>query len=174
MSPPDDGGAPVRVAPYLIRPARLEDVDALVAIENAAFDPAHYGGLQMTARSFRHHVRSKNFLLVAVQNTPEATVAGYALGFVKKGVPYVRFYSLAVGAEHGGRGAAWRLFEAIENAARDGGFRGVRLEIREDNDRLLARYKRQGYEVFAREADFYSDHAGAIKMVKDFVPAVLG
>ncbi|MGD9739651.1 MAG: GNAT family N-acetyltransferase [Bauldia sp.] len=162
-----------RKPPYIIRPARPEDVPALVAIENAAFDPAHYGGLQMTARSFLRHARGNNILLVAVQNTPEAPVAGYALGFVKTGSPYVRFYSLAVGAEHGGRGAAWRLFEAIEQTARERGYRGVRLEIREDNDRLLARYRRQGYEVFARVPDYYSDGAGAIRMIKDFVPAVL-
>jgi len=159
---------PEKKPPYLIRPARPEDVPALVAIENAAFDPAHYGGLQMTARSFLRHARGKNLLLVAVQNTPEATIAGYALGFVKTGSPYVRFYSLAVGAEHGGRGAAWRLFEGIEAGARERGMRGVRLEIREDNDRLLARYQRQGYEVFDRVSDYYSDHAGAIRMVKNF------
>lgn len=163
-----------RKPPYLIRPARPEDVPALVEIEKAAFDPAHYGGLQMTARSFLRHAKGKNILLVAVQNTPAAPIAGYALGLVKKGSPYVRFYSLAVSAEHGGRGAGWRLFEGIENAGRERGYRGVRLEIREDNERLLARYRRQGYEVFGREADYYSDGAGAIRMIKDFAPALLG
>ena len=168
-----DAAAADRKPPYLIRPARPGDVPALVAIENAAFDPAHYGGLRMTARSFLRHAAGKNILLVAVQNTPAAPVAGYGLGLVKKGSPYVRFYSLAVGAGHGGRGAGWRLFEGIENAARERGYRGVRLEIREDNDRLLARYRRQGYDVFARVADYYSDGAGAIRMIKDFVPAGL-
>jgi ribosomal protein S18 acetylase RimI-like enzyme len=160
-----------RAAPYLIRRARIEDVPALIAIEKAAFDPATYGGLLLNAQSFRRHIRGRNFVLVATQNTPEAPVAGYALGFVKAGSPYVRFVSLAVLPEHGGRGAGWRLFEGIERAAKDNGYRGVRLEIREDNDRLLARYHRAGYREFARVPDYYSDGAAAIRMIKDFEPA---
>ena len=155
-------------APYLIRPAGIEDVARLAEIEEIAFDPKAYGGFLMDARAFRRQVGGRNFLLVAVQNIPGGEVAGYALGLVRKDSPYVRFVSLAVAPEHGGRGAAWRLFDAIERAAKDNGYRGVRLEIREDNDRLLARYERAGYEEFARVPDYYSDGAAAIRMVKDF------
>ncbi|MCW5712896.1 MAG: GNAT family N-acetyltransferase [Bauldia sp.] len=163
--------SPAREAPYIIREARLEDVPALVAIETAAFDPAAYGeGFTMNARSFRRHVKRDSILLVAEQNGGDHAIAGYALGWVKKTSPYVRFTSLAVLAEHGGRGAAWRLFEGIEKEAQRRGLRGVRLEIREDNVRLLARYKRQGYEVFKMVPHYYSDGAGAIRMIKDFSP----
>jgi len=163
---------PAREAPYIIRDARLEDVPALAAIEKAAFDPSAYGeGFTMNARAFRHHVKGDSILLVAEQNSGDHAVAGYALGWVKKTSPYVRFTSLAVLPEHGGRGAAWRLFEGIEKEAQRRGLRGVRLEIREDNVRLLARYKRQGYAVFRTVPDYYSDGAGAIRMIKDFSPA---
>ena len=157
--------------PYLIRPARIEDVARLAEIEKIAFDPASYGGFLMDARAFRRQIGRRNFLLVAEQNVPGGEVAGYALGLVRKNSPYVRFVSLAVLPEHGGRGAAWRLFDAIERAGRDNGYRGVRLEIREDNTRLLARYERAGYHEFARVTDYYSDGADAIRMVKDFAPA---
>ena len=158
---------PVREAPYLIRPATADDAAALAEIERVAFDPTTYGGFLMNARAFRRHAASSNILLVAVANTPGGAVAGYALGFVKAGSPYVRFVSLAVGPEHGGRGAAWRLFAALEQTAKERDLRGVRLEIREDNHRLLARYRRQGYEVFATVPQYYSDGAAAIRMVKD-------
>ncbi len=161
---------PAREAPYLIRRARIEDVPALAAIEKAAFDPATYGGLMMDDRAFRRHVGGKNVLLVAVPNTPEAPIAGYALGLVKRGSPYIRFVSLAVLPEHGGRGAGWRLFDGIEKAARENGYRGVRLEIREDNTRLLARYQRAGYRVFTTVPGYYSDGAGAIRMIRDLSP----
>ena len=144
----------------------------MAAIELAAFDKATYGGLLMNARAFRRHIGSANFLLVAVTNDDAMEVAGYALGLVRKGSPYVRFVSLAVLPEHGGRGAAWRLFDAIEEAANSGGYRGVRLEIRADNARLLARYLRDGYRDFARVPDYYSDGAAAIRMVKDLQPAL--
>lgn len=160
-----------RDAPYIIRDARLADVPALVAIETAAFDPSAYGeGFTMNARSFRRHVENNSILLVAEQNGGDHAIAGYALGWVKATSPYVRFTSLAVLPEHGGRGAAWRLFEGIEKEAQRRGLRGVRLEIREDNVRLLARYRRQGYEVFTTVPDYYSDGAGAIRMIKDFAP----
>lgn len=159
-----------REAPYRIRPARSEDVAALVAIEEAAFDPTTYGGFLMNARDFRRHISNQNILLVAEQANDERTVAGYALGFVRKDSPYVRFLSLAVGPEHGGRGAAWRLFAELEKVGKERGLKGVRLEIREDNTRLLARYERQGYKVFAKEKAYYSDGAAAIRMFRDFPP----
>jgi ribosomal protein S18 acetylase RimI-like enzyme len=157
-----------RQPPYRIRPARAEDVPRLAAIEERAFDPAIYGGFLMDARAFRRQVGTRNFLLVAEQNIPGGEVAGYALGLVRQNSTYVRFVSLAVLPDHGGRGAAWRLFDGIEQAARDNGYRGVRLEIREDNSRLQARYRRGGYREFARVPDYYSDGAAAIRMVKDF------
>ena len=160
-----------RTPPYLIRPARREDVAALAAIEVAAFDKATYGGLLMSARAFRRQVDSANYLLVAVTNDDAAKTAGYALGLVRKDSPYVRFVSLAVLPEHGGKGAAWRLFDAVEEAAGAGGYRGVRLEIRADNTRLLARYLRDGYREFARVPDYDSDGVAAIRMVKDLQPA---
>lgn len=157
-----------RPPPYLIRSARKEDVPALAAIEQTAFDPTIYGGFLMNARAFRRQVEGPSFLLVAVTNDAEERVVGYALGLVRCDSPYVRFVSLAVLPEHGGRGAAWRLFDGIEDAALAGGYRGVRLEIRADNSRLLARYQRDGYREFARVSDYYSDGAAAIRMVKDF------
>ncbi len=163
-----------RPAPYLVRPAKIGDVARLAAIEQASFDPTTYGGMLMDASAFRRHVLGHNFLFVAVPNEPGAEVCGYALGFVRRDSPYVRFVSLAVLPEHGGRGAAWRLFDAIEAAAREHGYRGVRLEIRDDNTRLLARYRRDGYRVFANVPGYYSDGAGAIRMVRDFGPAESG
>jgi ribosomal protein S18 acetylase RimI-like enzyme len=160
-----------RHPPYRIRPARAEDVPRLAEIEETAFDPAIYGGLLMDAQAFRRQIETRNFLLVAEQNVRGGEVAGYALGLVRRNSPYVRFVSLAVLPDHGGRGAAWRLFDGIEQAARDNGYRGVRLEIREDNSRLQARYQRSGYREFARVPDYYSDGAAAIRMVKDFTPS---
>ncbi len=152
---------------YTIRPAVPEDADALAAIENVAFEPALYGDSLMSRRSFLHHIRSgRNALLVAVDED-DGSVAGYALGMVKAGSPYIRFYSLAIFPKHNGRGAGTLLFEAIEDFARRKGLRGVRLEVREDNDRLIRRYLRLGYRVFATVPDYYSDGAGATRMVRD-------
>jgi len=127
--------------------------------------------MMLNERSFRRHAAGPNVLLVAEDLTREgAPACGYALGFVKRGSPYVRFVSLAILPEHGGRGAGRLLFEGIEDFARESGRRGVRLEIREDNTRLLQRYLRLGYTTFETIADYYPDHAAAVRMVKDLAP----
>ena len=153
---------------YRIRPARPEDVDQLAEIERLAFDPAKYGGLLMSKRSFLSHINGgMNPLIVAEDLDAEGALAGYALGFVRRGSPYLRFVSLALSPKHNARGAAGKLFQAIEDHARERGYRGVRLEVREDNHRLIKRYVEAGYRVFATVPDYYSDGAGATRMVRD-------
>ena len=135
-------------------------------IETVAFDPALYAGSTMSRQSFAGHIRAGSNPLFVV-NQPPAPACGYALGFVRAGSPYVRFYSLAILPEHAGKGAGKLLFQAIETFARREGYRGVRLEIRADNKRLLERYLGLGYRVFADLPAYYADGCGAIRMVRD-------
>ena len=150
---------------FIVRDARAEDAAALAAIERAAFDPAHYGNMLLTKRSFAGHIEGgRNAVPVAV--AADGTVFGYALGFVKKGSPYVRFASLAVLPAYEGRGAGTALLDAVEDFARRRQLKGVRLEVREDNQRLLDRYGRRGYEVFTRVPDYYQDGAAAVRLAR--------
>ena len=148
-------------AAYVIRPATLDDLPALVGIERASFGEADYAGMIMDARNFRAHVGKANILLVLVPKEKGEQPVGYALGFVKRGSPYVRFYSLAVRPEHRGAGAGSLLFRAMEAAARERGYRGMRLEVRESNQHLVDRYGRYGYAPFVRVPDYYPDGTAA-------------
>ncbi len=135
-------------------------------IEAVAFDPALYAGSTMSRQSFAGHIRAgRNPLFVAVQAPSPA--CGYSLGFVRSDSPYVRFYSLAILPEHAGLGAGRELFQAIEKFARAEGYRGVRLEIRADNKRLLERYLGLGYRIFDEVPAYYADGCAAIRMVRD-------
>jgi ribosomal protein S18 acetylase RimI-like enzyme len=156
-----------RTPRYRIRPAVEADARALAAVEQAAFDPARYGGMMINARSFRDHARGPNILLVAADREVSGAVIGYALGFVRRTTPYIRFVSLAVLPEHGGLGAGRLLFEALERAARRQGARGVRLEVRADNRRLLDRYQSIGYRIFQEVPSYYPDGCPAVRLVKD-------
>ena len=150
-----------------IEPAVPGDLDRLVAIENAAFDPALYK--PMSRRQFRFHLASERTILLVARDAT-GTAMGYALGLCSRATNYVRFYSLAVDPHtQGGRvGAA--LFPALEEAARMRGSRGVQCEIRADNAKLLSRYIALGYVPYRRVADFYPDGASCIKMKRDFSP----
>lgn len=155
-------------AHYRIRRARLADLDALMAIETAAFDAARYAGSTMSRKSFAGHIAvGRNPLFVSIESAGKTPACGYSLGFVRQDSPYVRFYSLAILPEHAGKGAGRLLFEAIENFARRNRYRGVRLEIRADNRRLLDRYMGIGYRVFAEIPKYYVDGCAAIRMVRD-------
>ncbi len=155
--------------PYRIRRGRLDDAAALEEIERAAFSDPGYAGMEMSRRRFLEHLRARgNPLFVAVEGEGAAeSIRGYALGFVRKDTPYVRFVSLAIKPEDAGKGAGRLLFEAIEDYARDNGYRGVRLEIRADNDRLLSRYTGIGYRVFSTVPGYYPDGCAALRMVRD-------
>lgn len=121
----------------------------------------------MSRRSFASHVQAgRNPLFVAVEKNRPA--CGYALGFVRTDSPYVRFYSLAILPEHAGQGAGRLLFQAMERFARRNGFRGMRLEVRADNNRLLDRYIGLGYRVFEKMGGYYADGCAAVRMVRDF------
>jgi ribosomal protein S18 acetylase RimI-like enzyme len=145
----------------------VADVDALVAIEAQAFDPALYAGSTMSRRSFAAHIGAgRNPLYVAVERN--APACGYALGFVRASSLYLRFYSLAILPEHAGRGAGRLLFQAMERFAQVHGSRGMRLEVRADNERLRDRYLGLGYRVVDEVAGYYADGCAAIRMVRDF------
>lgn len=123
----------------------------------------------MTRRRFAAHIRAgRNPLLVAVEkNQPPC---GYALGLVREGSPFLRFYSLAILPEHAGKGAGRLLFQAMERFARRRGFRGMRLEVRADNTRLMHRYLGLGYRIFDEVAGYYADGCAAVRMVREFSP----
>jgi [ribosomal protein S18]-alanine N-acetyltransferase len=151
-----------------VETAGLADLDALVAVETRAFDPALY--TQMTRRQFRHHIESDTAVFLLWRDT-SGTAVGYALGFAKSNMGYLRLYSLAVDPAYQGGRVGADLFVAFESAARQQGLRGVQLEIREDNHRLHERYLRLGYKAYRSVPDYYPDGAGCIKLKHDFQAA---
>ena len=145
-----------------------EDLDRLVAIETGAFDPRIY--TQMTRRQLRRHIASGNAVFLVARDRSGMAI-GYALGFIKRNNACLRLYSLAVEPTHQGGRVGAELFPAIERIALERGLRGVQLEIREDNSKLLDRYSRLGYRPYRTVPDYYPDGAGCIKLKADLAPA---
>ena len=145
----------------MLRLATSEDLDALLAIENAMFDSALYDRLTEEALAKLLHKASTALYVWEA----DGRVVGYALGIVvaKK---RIWFNSLAVLREYQSTEAAKRLFAAIEVHALTHGLDTVILEIREDNRALLRRYKGMGYCEWKRLPGYYPDGTGAIRMLK--------
>ncbi len=142
-----------------LRPARASDVDALLAIENAAFSTD-----RLQRSSFRRLIeRDTAETLVA---EVEGKVAGYAMVLFRTGSGVARLYSIACAPQFSGHGIGRGLLEAAEDAAFDHGRMLLRLEVREDNPRAIRIYEQSGYRRIGMEADYYADGAAAFRYEK--------
>lgn len=145
-----------------LRRGTERDLERLVAIEAACFDPSRYA--PMSRRQFRHHLSSSNAIVIVAED--DAGVAqGYALGLLHARRKAIRFYSLAVApdAQRGDLGRV--LFESIEAEARGLGL-AVQCEVRSDNEKLKDRYTRLGYVPYRTVEGYYPDGASCIKYVR--------
>lgn len=144
--------------PVAIRPARLADLDALVALEHAAFATD-----RAERRAIRHAIRSASMtLLVAVvREESEAGGAEILVGAAtierRRTSRIARLSSLAVAPARAGLGLGRGLLEAAEADARSHGCARLRLEVRADNGSGIRLYERGGYARTGTKPDYYED-----------------
>lgn len=137
-----------------VRPARIADLEALLALEQASFS-----GDRMSRRQYRYHLNNRNArVLVAVHADH---LQGSALLLFRHGSRAARLYSLAVDAQARGHGIGRILLQACEHAARAHGCTHLRLEVRVDNHAAIALYMRAGFQCLRLRSGYYEDGADA-------------
>lgn len=142
-----------------IRRATLDDVAALVGIEDASFP-----GDRLDRRRFRYLLEhAHGALLVDAQDD---ALHGYVLLLFRANSTIARLYSIAVHPDCQGRGVASTLVDAAETQARRHGHTCLRLEIRADNAASLALFRGRGYREFGRHAVYYHDGMDALRLQK--------
>jgi ribosomal protein S18 acetylase RimI-like enzyme len=154
---------PVPPPEWAIRPARVEDLDVLLALENRCFEHD-----RLSRRSFRHFLSSDTASCLVAERTGE--LLGYALVLFHGRTALARLYSMAVAPEHQGQGLGRVLLEAAETAALDGGTAVMRLEVHPQNFAAIALYRRAGYLEFGVYRGFYEDDSDALRMQHVLVP----
>jgi ribosomal protein S18 acetylase RimI-like enzyme len=142
-----------------VRPARLGDLAALLAMEQAVFTVDH-----LSRRSFRRFLVSPGATFLVAEESGK--LAGYALVLYPPRSKLARLYSIAVAPHSGQRGVGPLLLAAAEEAARKRRRRAMRLEVHEHNTRAIARYEKSGYRLFGRHRDYYDDHGDALRFEK--------
>lgn len=143
----------------LIRAAKLEDLDALTALENQSFDTD-----RLSRRSFRHWITTDHSeLLVAEVN---GILAAYVLIFYYPGTRLARVYSLAVAKNMRAKGLARRLLQEGERASRESGRLYLRLEVSVDNSSAIRLYESLGFHKFGLYHDYYENHGDALRYQK--------
>jgi ribosomal protein S18 acetylase RimI-like enzyme len=155
---------------FLVRPACAEDLDALVALENASFP-----GDRLTRRQFRYMLaRAQAALLVATMPAAPAEGPARALGYVlvlfNRATSVARLYSIAVAASARGQGVGRGLVTAAERATWDAERAYLRLEIRRDNLASQRLFEGLGYRRFGVLSDYYDDHMEALRYEKQLSP----
>lgn len=142
-----------------IRHATADDVDALLALEEATFTTDRISRAQ-----WRRHVASRS-ASVLVHGTSTGIDAA-AVVFYRRNSRSARLYSLAVHAHTRGSGLGSAMLAAIEADARARGCTVLQLEVNIANAAAIALYERRDYARLARLPHFYEDGADAWRYAK--------
>jgi ribosomal-protein-alanine acetyltransferase len=146
-------------ADIVIRAAELPDLEAIHALELAAFATD-----RLSRRALRRFILAAHRPLIVAKFG--AALAGYALLAIREYGRTARIYSLAVDPRHGRRGVGRALLQACERYARGHGRAALRLEVRYDNAAAIALYEKLGYRQFGRYPGYYADGAEALRFEK--------
>lgn len=147
------------LGPAHIRQANLQDLEALVELENISFSTD-----KLSRRSFRHWLTSEHCALLVSE--VESKIAGYILIIYHPGTRLARIYSLAVLPDFRKLGLAKALIQAGETTAEADGRLSIRLEVSVDNTAAIKLYESLGYQKFGIYRDYYEDHKDALRYQK--------
>lgn len=138
-----------------IRPARSDDIDGLLIIEQRCFNVDYYAFYTFDRRDFELYLEDPEVLfLVAVL---DGRIAGYILGPVEtwRTPPAAHIDSIAVQPEKQHEGIGSGLIEAFMQEVHRLGGRTVTLEVAPANAVGLAFFARYGFRKIHRLRNYY-------------------
>ncbi|EIJ44329.1 acetyltransferase [Beggiatoa alba B18LD] len=147
----------------MIRPAHLDDIEALLVIENLCFNTN-----RLSRRNFRY-LLSKAHAHTIVDEEAGA-IRGYTMLLLSHGTSMARLYSLAVHPDYRQQGVAQVLLTAAEDIALSHECVSLRLETRGDNMAMQHLVKKNEYKYFEEVSDYYEDHMLALRFEKFLAP----
>ncbi|MDQ3139199.1 MAG: GNAT family N-acetyltransferase [Pseudomonadota bacterium] len=145
---------PTIPAPAAIRDAGGEDLDAVMAIITAAFEPT-YG--EAWTRSQCAGILPMAGVSLRLAMNGDGMVAGFALLRVIADEAELLLIAVDPAVQHHGVGAA--LVDDFVLLAASRGARRLHLEVREGNSAILL-YERAGFSLVGRRRDYYRGSDG--------------
>ncbi len=149
-------------APAALRPMREEDLDAVFAVEIAAYP------FPWTMGIFRDCLRA-DYPAWVLQD--EDGIVGYFLLSLAAGEAHV--LNICIAPTLQGRGHGRRLLRALLQIARGRGAERVFLEVRPSNRGAIELYHQEGFNEIGRRPRYYPSHEGredALVMAIELLP----
>ncbi|MBN9605922.1 MAG: ribosomal protein S18-alanine N-acetyltransferase [Actinomycetales bacterium] len=148
-----------------MRPAGVEDLDAIDALERRLFPEDAWARETIAAELEGPH----GYYLVAEERPAGdgiAAVLGYAGLLAPRGSGQGDVQTLAVVPEARGRGLGRALLRALLAEAAERGADQVFLEVRADNDVAQSLYTAEGFTAIGRRPRYYRGGVDAIVMAR--------
>lgn len=141
-------------------PATLDDLDALVSLENELFTSD-----RIPRRQYRYLLTRANAISFKIEQH-DRLVASLVL-LRRKNSSKLRIYSLAVARQAQRLGFARLLVAHAEQLARDNRFKTLTLEVCEDNESAIRLYLAAGFHQHGTKPEYYQDGCTALLLKKD-------
>jgi ribosomal-protein-alanine N-acetyltransferase len=140
------------------RSASVDDLPALMALEEGAFGPRRW-----TKEFVRHLMEDPQVHTLVVE---DGGLIAYTMYSTSPAYETVELLSLAVSPKRRRQGLGRWLMDLMEKMARDDGAQTIMLCVRPDNREAIDLYLSRGYKVLARCDRYYEDGSDADMMVK--------
>lgn len=141
----------------IISAARVDDLDAVLALEEAGFEPGERWSRESWLAELEHPER-----LVLVRHDARGLVVGVAtFSLVEDMSDLLR---VVVAPDSRGRGIGGSLVRAGMDWAKAVGARRMLLEVRPENAPALRTYEKLGFTALNRRQDYYGTGADALVM----------
>jgi len=132
----------------IIRPAALDDVPAIIALERQAASAAHW-----TPERYQTRVDERHVWLA--ESADQAEVCGFICAQVISGEWEIE--NIVVEERFRRRGIAGELLRALIQEARSAGGSVVLLEVRESNSAARTLYAKHGFREVGRRRAYYRE-----------------
>jgi ribosomal-protein-alanine acetyltransferase len=139
-----------------LRPATVDDVPALAALEHKLFGPEGWSADATTEEL----TSSDRGAVVACD--ADGSVVGYAV--VRRSDDLLDLHRIAVGAEHRRAGVARALLDELRRVGRESGASQMLLEVSAANTGALGFYAAEGFVQIDRRPRYYRDGSDAVVM----------
>lgn len=143
----------------MIRKANLNDLNALVDIENLSFD---YD--LITKRNFQYLITRANAETIVEEEN--GMILGYAMLLFHSGTSLSRLYSFAVHPEHRKKKIGEKFFHEIERISLEHDCFFIRMEVKTGNEPSKRLAVKLGYKQIGFIPRYYEDNSDAYRYEK--------